>query len=162
MNALITWVSTLSTLLNRHMGICQPHLLATVLMMFSLSAAEAKAEHSLLVVANNQDGSIQLTRSQVRNLFMGVSVGKGLEPVALQPGNQLRTRFNTEVIGMAENRIQSYWAQMKFTGRQTPPEEFSSEQELIEYLSQHPGSVGYVSSEASLPDGLQVVYADDL
>lgn len=121
----------------------------------------AEAEQTLLVVANVEgQQNINLTREQVRNLFMGIPVGKSLTPVVLAPDNQTRVGFNTRVIGMAESRIQSYWAQMKFTGRKTPPVEFRSEVDLVEFLQKTPGSIGYVSEAAELPDNLQIVYRD--
>ncbi|MCY0965169.1 hypothetical protein [Parathalassolituus penaei] len=131
-------------------------LLASVLL-----APVASADGTLLVIANlGADQKITLSREQVRNLFMGIPVGESLTPVVLTADNKARAGFNTRVIGMAEARIQSYWAQMKFTGRKTPPAEFRSEAELIEFVQKTPGSIGYVSASTKLPDNLQVVYED--
>lgn len=141
--------------------------LATLALVLVFMSPASHSADALLVVANlgdSQSGEnkVNLTREQVRNLFMGIPVGKGLSPVALSPDNHLRTGFNTRIIGMAESRIQSYWAQMKFTGRKSPPPEFKSEEQLLEFLQNNPGSVGYVSEDTALPSGLQVVYEDAL
>lgn len=127
----------------------------------SIAFPAIAADDALLVVANLENQQpVTLTREQVRNLFMGIPVGKSLTPVVLSPDNHTRVDFNTRVIGMAESRIQSYWAQMKFTGRKSPPEEFRSEAELILFLQQNPGSIGYISKTTQLPENLQVVYED--
>lgn len=132
-----------------------------LLLVSLLISPFASADGTLLVIANlGAEQKVSLTREQVRNLFMGIPVGKSLTPVVLTPENQTRVGFNTRVIGMAESRIQSYWAQMKFTGRKTPPAEFRSEAELIEFVQKTPGSIGYVSASTKLPDNLQVVYED--
>lgn len=111
----------------------------------------------LYVVANTSQ-PLELSREQVRNLYMGASLGYDLTPVALPARHKLRSVFNTRVIGLAENRIQSYWAQMKFTGRRTPPLEISSEAALTRYLQETPGAVGYISGDAGVPDKLTLIY----
>ena len=133
------------------------HTLVLAALLQSLSAM-ATAGDALLVVGNVKDQQLNLTREQVRNLFMGASLGIQLQPLSLPPSSRSRSLFNTKVIGLTESRIQSYWAQMKFTGRMTPPPEFASEAELIEYLARHPGTVGYVSEDADLPKNLHILF----
>lgn len=77
-------------------------------------AARAQTER-VLVVANTDDSDLQLTRLEVRNLFMGGD--SSLNAIALTPDNMTRVLFNTKVIGLTESRIQAYWAQMRFSGR---------------------------------------------
>lgn len=122
---------------------------------------QASAANGLLVIGNTDDLSLELSREQVRNLFMGASLGQDLQPLALKPNTRERSLFNARVIGLTEARIQSYWAQMRFTGRMNPPREFESQQLLIDYLLQHAGSVGYVADDMPLPAGIRVLYAVD-
>ncbi len=81
-----------------------------------------------------------------------------LEPVAMSPGNRIRAIFNAKVIALPESRIQSYWAQMRFSGRQTPPVEFDNLEAVINFVSNHEGAVGYVPADTVLPDNVNVVY----
>ena len=62
---------------------------------------------------------------------------------------------------MAESRIQSYWAQMKFTGRLTPPEEVRNEREMLAYLTHNKGSIGYLTADTELPEDLVVLFSTD-
>ena len=114
--------------------------------------------NNLVLVSGNSELTSSLNREQVRNLYMGASLGYGLKPIALPRRNRLRSVFNTRVIGLSESRIQSYWAQMRFTGRKQPPKEISNEQQLLEYLVQHPDCVGYVSADTELPQTLKVIF----
>ena len=91
--------------------------LCIVILSFLGSIKAAMANDALIIVANTSDASIQLTRQQVRNLFMGGALSYDLNAVALPPENHTRVLFNTKVVGLTESRIQSYWAQMRFTGR---------------------------------------------
>lgn len=115
-------------------------------------------ENSINVVANIQGSSIQLSRQQVRNLFMGGTLPYDLTAIALPPQNQTRVLFNTKVVGLTESRIQSYWAQMRFSGRKTPPTELSSETLVMKYLQNHPGTIAYLPGDAEIPIGLTVLF----
>ncbi|GGY35970.1 hypothetical protein GCM10011297_06250 [Bacterioplanes sanyensis] len=129
------------------------HSLIGILLGLSLGV---QAE-GLVVVANIKE-PVKLSREQVRNLYMGASLGQDLTPLALRPGNHLRTVFNTRVIGLSEARVQSYWAQMRFTGRLKPPPEVQDAEELVQQLLQKPGAVGYLPVGLELPEPLVVVY----
>jgi len=115
-------------------------------------------ENSIKVVANIQDRSIQLSRQQVRNLFMGGSLPYDLTAISLPPNSHTRVLFNTKVVGLTESRIQSYWAQMRFTGRKPPPTELTSETLIIEYLQTHPGTVTYLPADVQIPEGLTILF----
>ena len=130
-----------------------------LLLMFTpVLLLPVQAENSIRVVANTEGKELTLGREQVRNLFMGASLGYDLRPVALPPKNRTRMIFNTQIIGLTESRIQSYWAQMKFTGRMQPPREINDEPALLDYLVAHPGSVGYLPADVAIPNALTVLY----
>jgi hypothetical protein len=118
------------------------------------------ANASLLVVANI-DKPISLSKSEVKAIFMGGATSYDLKPVGLTPKNKTRAFFNARIIGMTESRIQSYWAQMRFSGRQKPPREFDNEEQLINYLAANKGSVSYVSSEVELKAGIVILYRSE-
>jgi hypothetical protein len=129
------------------------------LILSTIIGFPASANSSIVVVANTGNKQIQLNRQQVRNLFMGGALPYDLEAVALPPENQTRVLFNTRVVGLTESRIQSYWAQMRFTGRKKAPKEVASEKAVLEYIKSHPGAVGYLPAGVSIPDELTVLYS---
>lgn len=132
--------------------------LILLLVLASPGALSALSSERLVVVTHAKYSDLRLTREQVRNVFMGASIGRELKPVALPPDHRIRKLFNIKVVGLSDSRIRSYWAQMKFTGRRSPPEEVNSTDAMINYLQQHPGSIGYMTAEAELPDSLVIVY----
>jgi hypothetical protein len=50
---------------------------------------------------------------------------------------------------------------MKFTGRLTQPKEVSSEQEMLVYLSNNKGSIGYFTADTSIPQGLHIMFSSE-
>ncbi|WP_339770626.1 hypothetical protein [uncultured Paraglaciecola sp.] len=116
------------------------------------------ANGAIVIVANTPDQSIELSRHEVRNLFMGGALPYDLNAIALPPENHTRVLFNTKVVGLTESRIQSYWAQMRFTGRKAAPKEVGNESLVLEYIKNNQGAVGYLPADIPIPKGLTVVY----
>ncbi len=117
------------------------------------------ANGAIVIVANTPDQSIELSRHEVRKLFMGGALPYNLNPITLPPGNHTRVLFNTKVVGLTESRIQSYWAQMRFTGRKNEPKEIGTERAILEYIKSHSGAVGYLPAGTFIPDELTVLYS---
>ena len=90
---------------------------------------------------------------------MGAALTYEVTPLALSPNNSARVVFNTKVLGLTESRIQSYWAQMRFTGRKKPPQTLTSEIDIIQKLTSSPNSIGYISADQALPDNLKVLFS---
>lgn len=134
------------------------YLICIALWYFGISSG-SHAAGSVVVVANTSDPSIQLNRQQVRNLFMGGVIPYKLKAIALPPDNHTRVLFNTKIVGLTESRIQSYWAQMRFTGRKRAPQEFDSETSLLEYLKTNMDVVGYLPDDMVIPEQLTVIYS---
>jgi hypothetical protein len=137
------------------MGVLRRLAFMCFLVLGSPASAIAR---SLIVVANTHQQNIQLDRQQVRALFMGAPTGLGLTPVALPIDSAERVLFNTKVIGLTEHRIQSYWAQMKFAGKNKPPMQLNSVDDVIAHLLAHPFSVGYLLGDKAIPETLSVVF----
>lgn len=138
---------------------CIAQYLITILLLSLPLAQVGAAEREVIkVVANIDDKSLSLSKQQIRNLFMGGTENYDLKVFVLPPNNITRVVFNTTVVGLTESRVQSYWAQMRFTGRKKPPREFGSTEALLTHISNTPGSVGYVSASTAIPDDLVVVY----
>ena len=89
---------------------------------------------------------------------MGNTIDVVLEPVSLPPETLTRAVFNTKIIGLTESRIQSYWSQMRFSGRSKPPKEMQDVENLLAYISTHKGTVAFFPADVPIPDHLTVVY----
>lgn len=144
------------------MGVLMRLLLLIVMLL--MPYVTSATPNSILVVANTDSLQTTLTKSQVRELYMsGIAsfenVGLTLTAVTVPPGNRARLIFNAHVIGLPESRIQSYWAQMQFSGRNAPPVEASNKENMLKYLQQNKGAVGYVLEGTLLPPDINVVYS---
>jgi hypothetical protein len=112
----------------------------------------------IIVVANTDQADVKLEKRQVRDIFMRNNSSLSLKPIALIPNSAARFVFNTKVVGLTESRIQSYWAQMRFSGRDKAPPEFESVDEMLDFLKANKDTVAYLPADTRIPDGLSIVY----
>jgi len=132
--------------------------LSLVVLLFAIAYPHlAHARERVLVVVNSAESPLQLSKGEVRNLFMGGAID-GLSPVEFEPGTYIRKVFNNQVIGLTEARIQSFWAQMRFSGRSVPPSNVRDVEEMLSFLLAHKSSVGYLPEGTTIPKGLTVVF----
>lgn len=122
-----------------------------------LFASPGFTQESIMIVANYPDQQLNLSTSAIRNLFMGSPLDIELTPVNLPAGNINRIQFNTRVIGLTESRIQSYWAQMRFSGRKQAPIELVDEEDVVNFVSSNYGAIAYLPEGTLLPDNVQVL-----
>lgn len=131
-------------------------LLAPLLLCLVLGLVSAQASADVLRVISNDPDARQLSKQQIKQIYL--SGGRlGLTPINYTPGNRLRTVFNASVMGLTEARISAYWAQMKFTGRAKPPQEYRDEQGIIEAMEQTPSLIAYLPDHVDIPEGYTVV-----
>ncbi|GGF73660.1 hypothetical protein [Alteromonas lipolytica] len=136
------------------------HLVTAILLSLG-SATSLAQQYDIKVVANVDNPAIKLDKVAVRNLFMGNASDVLLKPVSLPPETLTRAVFNTKIIGLTEARIQSYWSQMRFSGRSREPDQMSTVDELLSFVSSNKGTVAYVPADVEIPPHLTVVYSTD-
>ncbi len=73
-----------------------------------------------------------------------------IRPVDLHPDAAARKRFSDEVLHRSVPAVKSYWQQLVFSGRQVPPPELESEEQVVRYVLKNPGGIGYVSAGVNI------------
>jgi ABC-type phosphate transport system substrate-binding protein len=106
----------------------------------------------IVVIGNSQIGISSLSEQAVTDLYLGrlaqLGSGQRVEVVDLPPGHPARDEFYTQVLGRDPTQIRAYWAKRIFTGKGTPPATRPDEKAVIKWVSEAPGRIGYVRSEA--------------
>jgi hypothetical protein len=73
-----------------------------------------------------------------------------------------RARFYRSALGMSEDRLKRHWISRVFAGQPgTPPMDFRDADDLLDFVSSHPGAVGFVDARAVAGD-VRVVLVDGL
>jgi hypothetical protein len=133
--------------------------LLLVIASLLLPAGEAMAD--LVVVVNARSGVAVMTRNEVINIFFGryrqFFNGVEAQPVDLADSHPDRARFYTALVGKDLSDVNAYWSRQVFSGRMQPPPRVNSVDEVLKWVSSHPGGIGFVDL-AKADARVRVVY----
>jgi ABC-type phosphate transport system substrate-binding protein len=118
-----------------------------------------EAEYKVIVPESNPLTSI--SAAELSKLFLKKvtrwSDDNPARPVDLDDLSPVREQFSRGVHKKALSAVLAYWRQQIFSGSGLPPPEKGSDAEVMRYVKETPGAVGYVSARAPLADGLRVM-----
>jgi len=112
------------------------------------------------VIVHPRNSIVSVERSFLADAFLKKTTrwrhGEVILPADLAGDSPVRRKFTEDVLNRSVAAVRTYWQQMIFSGRDIPPPEFDSEDEVVRYVLKHPGAIGYVSGSAEV-GGAKVV-----
>lgn len=133
-------------------------LVGLMLLAGALGAcAPGLAQAGVVVVAHA--GVRKLDATQVQRIFTGRVVQLGdqvFSPVNYPPGNPMRQRFLSDYLQQDEDSYTAYWTVRRYVGKGVPPRELTTTGEVILFVLNTPGAIGYLE-EADVPPGMNIV-----
>jgi ABC-type phosphate transport system substrate-binding protein len=64
--------------------------------------------------------------------------------------NETHEDFLKTYINRSSSQFKNYWRQMVFTGKGQKPKAFDTDEEIIQFVSETSGAIGYVGTKAAL------------
>ena len=113
---------------------------------------------SVLVVAHAD--TPPLTEDTLQKVYLGKIVqidGRPVIPVNLARGSALRNDFMGQVLAQDDDKFIAYWTVRRYIGKGSPPREFASIEEQLQFIRSTPGAVGYVDPSVEVVPGLKTV-----
>jgi ABC-type phosphate transport system substrate-binding protein len=142
-------------------------LVLAVALAAGLASVPASAEDpapQYRVIVNRANPVETLTRSQASGLFLKETTawpgGATVKPVELAGDAPARRKFAEEVHGKSLAAVRSYWTKAIFSGREVPPIEKPTDDDVVAYVRANEGAIGVVSGAASTA-GTKVVRIAD-
>ena len=121
--------------------------------VFISARPHAEQPMAFRLVVNDKNPVTSVERKFLEDAFLKKvsrwSTGKLIRPVDLSPGSAARAQFSQEILRRSVGAVKSYWQQLIFSGRDVPPPEVDTEEEVVRYVINHDGAVGYVSEGAA-------------
>jgi ABC-type phosphate transport system substrate-binding protein len=131
--------------------------LAATTVPLPLTAQEKSQPYVVVVNASVQATSV--TKSELARIFLKKAQqwkgGQVAVPVDLDERSETRKAFTKEIHRKSVTAVKSYWQQQIFSGREVPPSEKRSDEEVLAAVRSTPGAVGYVSSGVQIGEGLK-------
>ena len=100
------------------------------------------------VIVHPSNPMTQLTRLKIGEAFLKKTYrwpdGQVMVPVEPPGKSPVRQRFSLEVYGKQVLAISAYWQQQIFNGKGVPPPERATDAEIVTFVRETPGAIGYV------------------
>ncbi len=133
-----------------------------IIAMFILSGGFGRAEESsgeltFHVIVHDSNPVTALKAKDISRLFLKKTktweeTDEKVLPVDLVEDSPVREAFSEIIHKKAVSSVKAYWQKQVFSGRGVPPEEKKTQEDVLEYVSEHKGAIGYVPAEAALDD----------
>ena len=124
-----------------------------------LAAADSRGP-AYQVVVNPSNPVTDLDRESIADAFLKKTTvwanGETIRPVDLAASSPVRRQFSEELLRRSVSEVKGYWQQRIFSGRDVPPPELDTDDEVIKYVLKYEGGIGYVSGSAAL-EGAKVL-----
>lgn len=118
----------------------------------------ASAE-DLVVIGNRSVPVSSLDPRDVKNIYLGKMKvwdnGMKVQFVTLKDGD-IAERFLKQYVKKNPSMFSKYWKKKVFTGGGKPPKAFSREKDLVKYVAETKGAIGYISSK-SLSESVKIL-----
>jgi ABC-type phosphate transport system substrate-binding protein len=116
---------------------------ALTLLMTTVASAD------LLVIVNAENAD-KIDVKFVKSLYLGKETrfpsGEKATPLMQTEDNELTELFLKEIVRQKPVQFKRLWSKALFTGEGTPPEEFSSDAEIIRQVINNTSAIGYIDS----------------
>jgi ABC-type phosphate transport system substrate-binding protein len=117
----------------------------------ALAAPPEEPAFRVIVHRSNPESATSVARLQA--LFMKTTTrwpgGAAVQPVELRGEPPARQEFARRVHGKSLAALKAHWNKLIFSGREVPPLELGSDDEIVAYVKANEGAIGVVSGAAS-------------
>jgi ABC-type phosphate transport system substrate-binding protein len=100
-----------------------------------------------LVIAHDGIGANRIDKRELQKIFLGRTTELGGQKVVLatlREGSSHK-EFMESFLQMTPQQFTNHWRKIVFSGTGKEPKSFDSETELVSFVSNTPGAIGYIS-----------------
>lgn len=111
-------------------------------------------QDKVVVIVNKDNPVNELTAGQAKLYFLRKlkrlwpETNKPIKPVDRDDDFTTKEIFYGKVLGMQSSEVVNYFKQRQFANSETPPARFKSDEEIVRYVSENEGAIGYISLES--------------
>ena len=106
------------------------------------------------VIVNASNPTAEMPRKQVERVFLKKLEkwpnGFRITVVDQNVNEPARKAFSEEVLRKASSAVEAYWTKLIFSGMGSPPLKLATDAEIMSFVGNNVGSIGYVSGNTRL------------
>lgn len=118
-----------------------------------------------VLIAHPSVKAAAVPRSQAARFFLRQATtwpdGEHVKPVDQVRTASVRQDFTRVVLKRTLAEVESFWTQAIFSGRAVPPPQKKNDDEVLAYVRDTPGAIGYVNASASLEGVKKIALEED-
>jgi ABC-type phosphate transport system substrate-binding protein len=147
-------------------GLVTLRVLRASTLFLLLTAADVSGADAFVVIVHPSVAGANIKRGDLANVFLKKSQrwgsGAAADPVDQSGASPVRKAFSEAVVHMPVGAVLQYWQKAMLSASPTrPPFVKDSDAEVIAYVAQRPGAVGYVAASTPLPSGVKALAVID-
>jgi len=114
-------------------------------------------QSDLAVIINVDNPVATMTASQVKLTYLRKinkrwkELNKNIVPIDRKTDTESRKGFLKEVLQMTSDDFSRYFTEREYQNAEAPPVKFASDDEMIDYVENNIGAIGFVSKSAIKP-----------
>ncbi len=121
--------------------------------IIAVAATYSVSAQSYKVIVNNANNTESVSKKDLAMVYLKKKKRwenkTAIVPIDQQVNANVREYFSKEVFNKDVAAIRSYWQSASFSGMETAPVEKISDKEVIDYVKNNEGAIGYVASSAT-------------
>jgi len=129
--------------------------LGSFALLACLAVAVSAQTDDILLIVHPDVALEELAQETVSEIYMGTRTkwddGLTIRVAMLKTGD-IHERFCQEIVKTTPSKLKNLWKKVVFTGSGTPPKIFKDEADLVEFVAETEGAIGYISKETPHED----------
>jgi len=94
---------------------------------------------------------IGLSKTKLAKIYLGklkkYSNGQRIKPVDLPKNSKEHIKFYKTVVKKSNSAVNRYWSKLKYTGKGKPPKELETAHDVMEWVANNEGAIGYIDGK---------------
>lgn len=125
---------------------------AWLMMLCGFKPDHTMAGTSLCIIINKDNPVNSLTAGEVKLYWLRKiktrwpEINKNIHPVDRKQKCAEQSTFYSKLIGMGNDDVETYFMTKQYQNAQKPQEKFNSDREIIDYVADEIGAIGFVNA----------------
>ena len=131
----------------------------SVLLFLHISAGAATCNDEIVLIANKTVSEDCLDKRAVSHIYMAEQTkwnNGDTIMVVMQKTGTVHEDFLSRIIDISPTALRNIWKKVIFTGMGNPPRIFKSEEDLVNFVRDTKGAIGYIGSSTS-HEGVKII-----
>lgn len=121
------------------------------LVISSLYLIAPIANAGVAVITHPGVKEIGLSKTKLAQIYLGkmknYSNGKNIKAVDLPKNSAAHKKFYKSVVKKSDSAMNRHWSKLKFTGKGKPPKKLDTARDVIKWVANTEGAIGYIDGK---------------